>query len=774
MKHFIFLSVFLVFFLVLTDGLAVQTKYIEHDSEEQLKQGDPNGVLISSSGELTAGYRSGVLLASESDIWVVNALALSDDGGLYAATSGRGRIYRLCSGEPPQIIYGDSDQSQGHIFSLAIDSDGRLLAAVSGHACELLRFDQDGTFETILTDDRIDYIWSILTAPDGRIYLGTGPNGLVFELDSSGGGDSRVIYDAKEKNILSLAIDSSGFVYAGGDEYGLVYRIDPAEGRARIVYDTERSEISALLFDDLGNLYISTAEAGAARPGADLIFSNGDNGRSEPSSEKAGQNDNGEDVVPPQAEPAADSPAEGSAEESSSVTESKKLRPAQTDPMADESTPVGTDSEPKRPIVPDLSARGKSPRSPARTNEVFRVSPGGYVRRLFSQSVMILDMSLRPDGELLLATGNEGHLLLLDTDTAEALVLHTADPSAQISSLVCGLDGTIYAGCANPGSVISIEPFRTDSGEYISSVIDAGQVSRWGNLQIDSDIPAGASLSISTRSGNTADPDKGGWDDWTAPTEATLGELPIGSSASRFLRYRLLFGIADGDLSPIVRAVKLAHQSPNLPPEISSLKLDRSKPSSSSLPVQQGGKVSKTWDINWQADDANGDRLSYDIFIRPLANTGWIRLKEDLTDTSWQWDSRTVADGRYELKLSACDRLDNPEGTELTDTRLSRPVVVDNTAPQVDLLNYEQSAGGPVRVIVELSDLDSVIGSVLYCIDSAEDWRSALPTDGIFDSRSERVEFEFSAASGEHLLSVRIADALGNELYRNITVLVAE
>ena len=60
---------------------AVETVYIEHNSEKQFKTGEPNQVLISSEGEISLGYRTERLLDESKDVWVVNAL-VQDKGAI--------------------------------------------------------------------------------------------------------------------------------------------------------------------------------------------------------------------------------------------------------------------------------------------------------------------------------------------------------------------------------------------------------------------------------------------------------------------------------------------------------------------------------------------------------------------------------------------------------------------------------------------------------------------------------------------------------------------
>ena len=298
MKKTKFLSSIVLSLLVsvFTAVHAVQTGFEEHSTEEQFKQGEPNRVLISSQGELSLSRSSSEILAPKDDLWVVNALTKAPDGTLYIATSGQGFIYQIKPGAAPDILYGKDQEDQRHIFSLALDRQGSLLAGTGGPAGRLLRLNKKGSARELFADDEIKYIWNITIGPAGRIYLGTGPTGKVISLDPDGR-NPQTLYQAKEKNILCLTLDADGILYAGGDENGLIYRIDPATKKTRIVYDTEHGELSSLVFDEKGNLYAATADAGAARPGKKLILSDGRNGRSEaPPSKKA-------DKSPPKEKP---------------------------------------------------------------------------------------------------------------------------------------------------------------------------------------------------------------------------------------------------------------------------------------------------------------------------------------------------------------------------------------------------------------------------------------------------------------------------------------
>ena len=818
----------LVFLVNLGAIWAVQTSYIEHNTEKQFKGGDPNGVLISSRGELSLGQDTQTLISEEGDVWLVNAMVKGTDGSVYAATSGKGYIYRLRKGKKPEVIYGKSEEDQKHIFSLAIDPKGRLLAGTGGNKGLLLRFGKGGQPEVLLDDEEIKYVWGIEVGPAGRLYLATGPTGKVLTLDNQGK-KKDVLFKTKEKNILCLALDAEGMLYAGGDDKGLIYRIDPGSKETRIVYETGHSEVSALAFDEEGNLYASTADASAARPGLKLILSDGETSRpeekkkeekpEEKSKVKSEKLKVGEEESKPKSEKIK--PGKDKKEDTEEKSETKEIdtKKEKTQPenvnkakvikqasggredktksrmknekvkeedkdkkekkkASDKSgtapkkvtppatpTQVGSSAPSRLPSRPSTTI-GTTKRPPAKVNDVYQISPSGFVQKIFSKAVVILDMEYGGEGQLYLGTGNEAQLLRLDVNRQEAVVLHEAKPSVQVSAL-CVDDGTVYAGLANPGGLLAIQENYVRKGYFESDVIDVKQITQWGKLHLDADIPNGSGIWVATRSGNTSDPKNGGWSDWS-DSQMVQMDLPIDSEPGRFLQYRLTLASFDGKATPTVREVKLAHMIPNLPPKLSGLTVKRGTSGSSSSSSASKGAGAKTFSVTWKAADANKDKMKYKVFLRELGRRNWVRVAKDLDKSPYNWNSQTAADGRYEIKVEASDELSNPSGTGLTDSRVSRPIVVDNTPPDVAELGWKIE-GKKVSVTAKLRDALSAVGKVGFSVDSAEEWKVAVAVDGVYDSRDEIVKFSFEAEdAGEHLLSIRFEDALGNRTYRNV------
>ncbi len=171
-----------------------------------------------------------------------------------------------------------------------------------------------------------------------------------------------------------------------------------------------------------------------------------------------------------------------------------------------------------------------------------------------------------------------------------------------------------------------------------------------------------------------------------------------------------------------------------------------------------------------QATDPNSDTLSYTFEYRPLGAKNWIKVADKLDKPQYTWDSRTVSDGTYEFRVTVSDLPSNPPALALTATKVSTPVVVNNTPPTVKEL-AAKVAGGVVSVSGLAASAGSRIASIYYSVDSATDWTMILPEGGICDSDKEKFSFELKdLKAGSHHLTVKATDSLGNTGYGTVTV----
>jgi hypothetical protein len=206
---------------------------------------------------------------------------------------------------------------------------------------------------------------------------------------------------------------------------------------------------------------------------------------------------------------------------------------------------------------------------------------------------------------------------------------------------------------------------------------------------------------------------------------------------------------------------------PNLAPKVESITLAR---------IEAPGKTG-VFKISFKAKDDNGDKLIYKIEFRKAGRTNWVELKDQLEADNFEWDGKTVEDGRYEVRVTVNDERSNTSSTKLTGSRVSDPVVIDNTGPVIKDVKVTSVVkdNEPYRVIeLAVSDELSVIGQLEYTIDSNTDWVGTVPNDLVYDTTDENFTIEINAkkklTKGEHIITIKVSDAVGNTTYKTLEV----
>jgi hypothetical protein len=67
--------------------------------------------------------------------------------------------------------------------------------------------------------------------------------------------------------------------------------------------------------------------------------------------------------------------------------------------------------------------------------------------------------------------------------------------------------------------------------------------------------------------------------------------------------------------------------------------------------------------LQWRADDENDDELVYDVMYRRDGESTWKVLRRAVPDNILVWDTNTVPNGTYFVKVVASDGPSNPAGT---------------------------------------------------------------------------------------------------------------
>jgi len=151
-------------------------------------------------------------------------------------------------------------------------------------------------------------------------------------------------------------------------------------------------------------------------------------------------------------------------------------------------------------------------------------------------------------------------------------------------------------------------------------------------------------------------------------------------------------------------------------------------------------------------------------------------MKDKLEQKFYSWDTNSMPDGAYYLKVVTSDEKSNPPNEVLTAERVSERFVIDNTPPTITEI-ASQPAPGPagdpaVTVRFRASDSASSIVRAQYSLD-AGDWTIVPPVGGLSDSPVEQYSVTLrGVAPGEHTVSVRVYDQFENESAAKVTFTV--
>lgn len=404
---------------------------------------------------------------------------------------------------------------------------------------------------------------------------------------------------------------------------------------------------------------------------------------------------------------------------------------------------------------------------------------------------MPYDLIVEPEGSLLVGTGTEGKIFRVTGDPARATLVASA-AARQVTALLRQEAGRVVGGTSNPGKLFAISTSPGSKGTYDSDVRDAGTVASWGVIRWRATARPGQ-IEVFTRSGNTATPDET-WSAWSKPYTNADGEQ-MTSPNSRYLQWRVVLTGAPGQV-PVLTSVTAAYLPRNLRPEVVSitvhpagtvfqrpfstgeLEIAGYEDNTSDGRPAQGGQAAppgvsagapplgrRTYQkglqtLVWKAEDENKDRLQFDVLYRSEGETAWKALKRGLWDPIYVWDTTTVPDGTYIVKVAASDAPSNSPGTALVGEMESVTFDIDNTPPRIDIQPGART-GVRTTIVFTVRDEQSPVQRVEYSLDASR-WRMVYPRDGIPDSRREEFEITLDEAEAGRSIILRATDAMNN------------
>jgi len=705
--------------------LAAQPQFFRFDGTKDFLEGELSSLSVDSDGRMRLA--PGVKLLHDTGAPFVWCLASDGKGTVYAGTGNDGKVFRIAEGKA--TVFFDAPELEVH--ALAIGRDGQLYVGTSPDG-KVYAVEASGK-STTFYDPSDKYIWALAVEESGQLLVATGAEGRVYRVDAKG--TATTLLQTAETHILSLAKGPRGTIYAGSAPSGILYRVD-ASGRAFVLNDSAYREVKAIDVGGDGSVYAALVEG-------------------KPATEPA---------PPRPATPTA--PVAPTASVEVTVTE------------AGTGIPLGGTS----PGGPAPMTAGGG----AAKGALVRLAPGGEVDTLWTSAEDTpQSLVVTPEGALL-ATGGKGRLYRIRDDRSFTLLaVFTTEQLTAVG--LRGSDGLVVAA-SGPGKVFGIDKRPAERGTFVSKPKDTETVSTWGRLRWDGELPPGTQIQVQTRSGNTQAPDAT-WTEWSSPFEQKDGQN-ITSERARFLQLRATLVGKEGR-TPVLEGVTTAYLQRNLRPQLLQVIVHPpgevfQKPISvtgdpevlglDAPPAQAPGAARAPampmatafsrkmfqrglQTFSWRAEDPNDDTLAYDVYYRAVGDSRFRVLRKGLTDAVLAWDTSTVPNGRYLVKVVASDAPTNPAALALAGERESGPFDVDNTPPVVTAA----LAGTPARIRAVGRDDASAIRRAEYSVDGGR-WEEVYPLDGINDGLEETYEFTPQGlfGPGPHLVVVRATDLLGN------------
>lgn len=692
-------------------------------------KGDVEDLSIDSDGRLFLGPTASLVAETSAPfLWTVIA---GPDGGLWAGSGNEGQVLKISKDGRLSTFF---DATELEVHALAPAPGGGLFVGTSPDG-KIYRVAADGS-SRVFFDPEDKYIWSLAVDRSGNVFAATGDKGVIYKITPDGQGTR--FYKTNAGNVVSLAFASNGDLVAGTESPGRVFRIDPS-AKAFVLLDSPFREIHAVRLADDGTIY--------------AVAVNGTQGGDSRATD------------PPVAQ-----------------------EPART-PVPSVSTEITTIS------VVDSGLIGSAPPTRATRRQgkgaIYRIRPDGLWDTLWdSGDDAPYDLVIEPSGSLLVGTGTEGKIFRISGEPARATLLARAS-AKQVTALLRESSGRIVGAASNPGKLFALSPAPARRGAYDSDVRDAGNVATWGVIRWRA-AANGGQVEVFTRSGNTATPDDT-WSGWSKPYTNADGEQ-VTSPNARYLQWRVVLS-SSGSTGPVLTSVTTAYLPRNVRPEVASITVHPAgavfqRPfstgeteiagfednTSDGRPTNQAsagaGQAPPSPALGrriyqkglqtfvWKADDDNDDKLQYDVLYRREGDTAWKPLRRGLWDPIFVWDTTSVPDGTYFVKIAASDAPSNSPGAALLGELESVNFDIDNTPPRVDVQPAVR-AGARATIAFAVQDAQSPVQRVEYSLDASR-WRVVYPKDGIPDSRREEFEVTLDEGEAGRAVIIRATDGMNN------------
>lgn len=594
-------------------------------------------------------------------------------------------------------------------YSLARRGDTTFIG--TGTSGVVYRLDRRGLEK--LADTKELLVSSLAFGRDGALYAGTLPNGRIYRIEPRSGRTKLFSTPEGAKHVWALHYDKArGELIAATGPHGRLFTIDGI-GRAEELFKAEASHLMAVVGDDRGNLFVGTSDAALVV----RIARNGD----------------------------------------ASVVHDFPGNEVTAIDLLDGRLAVVANEFPTAPGT-QFKAGAKPPKPSTRprpgSGQLWRVDEDGRAEMLLARKdTHFTSVQWGRDGVIHAGDGNEGRIFRVEPDASYSIWADVEERQVLALDLRSSRP-TFTTGDA--AAVYRVESGPSKDAVWTSPALDATFHAAWGQLA----WRGNGRFVFQTRSGNTKEPGNT-WSDWSRRLKAPDR---IDSPPARFIQVRAQF---PRDSAAELRAIELFYLPRNQRARVSNVQGTRPPPQRGEA-KRQPLPATTLLNLSWKVENPDGDPLRYRVAYRQEGQPVWrdaFGEDTELKEPKYTWDTSSIPDGFYVVRVEASDEEANPDDRTLRAVAVSEPIRVDNHPPRIETLVVRR---GTVkgRVVDSLGP----VARIQMAVDAGP-WRDLFPDDGLLDTADERFESALGPVPpGPHIIAVRAFDAAGNQANRETTV----
>ncbi|MEM7137599.1 MAG: WD40 repeat domain-containing protein [Myxococcota bacterium] len=556
---------------------------------------------------------------------------------------------------------------------------------------------------------------SLAFGRDGALYAGTLPNGHIFRIDPKTQKITRFSTPKDAKHVWALYYDPKrGRLIAGTGPEGTIFEID-SDGVARVLHKGDASHVMSLTGDQKGTIFAGTSDSA-------LVLKISPSDEVKVVHDFPGNEITSIDYLDGQLAVAANE---------------FKIKPG---------AQFKGGGAPARP-----SARPPGTRPRPGKGQLWRVGRDGRLEQLIdSKQSHFTVVEWAEDGRLYAGSGAEGHVLQVEPDATYAIWADVEERQVLGLSLRSDVPSFVTGDAA---AVYWVNPGLPKKPVWTSPTLDSGFASTWGRIS----WRGSGKLVIQTRSGNTQEPD----DTWSPWSKKLKAPAKVSSPPSRFIQVRAQL---PANQTAELRTLDLYYLPQNQRPRVSAVKAGSKAPK----PTKPGGgaqsppPASTLVKLSWTVVNPDQDPVRFRLSYRREDGGPWRPMfLEDtvLNQPKYTWDTESIPDGYYLVKVDASDEEANPENFVMHSEVVSQAILVDNHPPRITKLAYRNG-----KVQGEATDAVGPIARLQASIDAGP-WRDIFPKDLLLDSPKEAFEMKLTGLEGDtHIVAIRAYDAAGNRV----------